>query len=746
MSQGRIFRPFRESPIFWSMGRVFGNKVRPSYYSQTSREPCLSRSARTIPQDLSNHPGAARSHPLQYRPEIDGLRALAVVPVILFHAGFQQFSGGFTGVDVFFVISGYLIAGRIMSDHRSGRFSLADFFERRARRILPAMMVVLLVCLPAAWSWLLPHEMVNLSQSLLAVMGLVSNVLFWMRSGYFDPANETAPLIHTWSLSVEEQFYLIFPLLMMLGWRVRFTTMLGAAIALLMCSLALAVSLTTSHPVAAFYSLPTRAWELLVGAVAAILLSRTGKDAENIAGKSAGAAAMAGIALIVAATATFDDGTPFPGIAALVPVSGALMVIVFASDRTLVGRVLSSPPLVGLGLISYGAYLWHQPIFAFARLRLMREPSSAEYLLLATLAVVCAAASWRYVETPFRDRRRVSRVALMASVVVGGSAVLAFSAASLAARGFPERISTDAMTILEEASADDARRDTCHFSGAELPLPGGACIIGDDSTVVGALLGDSHAAALSGPLATALHHRGLGLRSLTYSSCPPATGLYRVEDPASRCDEFNEMAAEHVLADPKMRFVVLAARWTLYLEKRRFDDGAGGLEPGGDVSVDEIRDGRRVRNPEDRRRSLVKARYADAIRRFVEAGKTVILVYPIPEAGHDVPVHLARAAMLNMHMGGPALTTSWKRSIERNKEVTELFDSLADSPQLLRIRPGEVFCNAQTPGRCLTHEGGRLYYVDSHHLSELGASMVIGPIVERISRDSRSGNARSTQR
>lgn len=661
---------------------------------------------------------------------------MAVISVMLFHAGFGAFSGGFTGVDVFFVISGYLIADRIISDRLSGKFAVRDFFERRARRILPAMLLMMLTCLPLAWAWLLPGELHRFSQSLLATIGLSSNVLFWLRSGYFDAANETVPLIHTWSLSVEEQFYLLFPFMMILGWRARSARMWVWTTALALVSLMSAQWLTLAYPAAAFYSLPARAWEILIGASAAMVLRQVpSKDwSKNLAEPMS----LSGIALMTTAVFAFDEGTPFPGAAAMVPTTGALLIIVFATSRTLVGRALSARPLVGLGLISYGAYLWHQPIFAFARLRLMRELSTAEYLQLMALALIVAWASWRYVETPFRDRRRTPVRMLAGSASVCGGVVLAFGAAGLGTRGFPERMPAAAMDVLMSADVGARRRDGCHFSAADLPTPGTACIIGDERALVGALLGDSHAAALSGPLSRALHRRGLGMLSLSYSSCPPAPGLYRVEDRASRCDEFNDLVTAEVLSDPGIRYVVLAARWTLYIEKRRFDDGEGGAEPGGPVSVDEVRDGRKLRNREAQRRSLVKARYADAIRRYMAAGKTVVLVYPVPEAGHDVPAYLARTTMLGTGVGQMELTTSWPRFVERNKQAIELFDSLDGGENLRRVRPADVLCNTRIPGRCLTHEGTRVYYTDTHHLSDLGASMVIEPIMEVLTRGTRS--------
>jgi peptidoglycan/LPS O-acetylase OafA/YrhL len=212
---------------------------------------------------------------MDYRREIDGLRALAVLPVILFHAGFDSFSGGFVGVDVFFVISGYLITTIILAELEQGKFSIVNFYERRARRILPALFLVMLVCLPFAWLWLLPIDMKDFSRSLIAVSVFVSNILFWRESGYFDTATELKPLLHTWSLAVEEQFYVVFPLLLILLWRLGRRWILVTLGLAFFASLALSEWATYANRSAAFYLLPTRGWELLLGAFAAFYLSKS---------------------------------------------------------------------------------------------------------------------------------------------------------------------------------------------------------------------------------------------------------------------------------------------------------------------------------------------------------------------------------------------------------------------------------------------------------------------------------------
>jgi peptidoglycan/LPS O-acetylase OafA/YrhL len=356
---------------------------------------------------------------MEYRREIDGLRALAVLPVILFHAGFETFNGGFVGVDVFFVISGYLITTIILAELEKGKFSITNFYERRARRILPALFLVMMVCIPFAWFWLLPSDIIDFSQSLVAVSIFASNVLFWRESGYFDAAVELKPLLHTWSLAVEEQYYVIFPILLMFVWKLGKRWTLVTLGLLFVSSLAVAQWAAYAEPAAGFYLLPTRGWELLMGAFAAFYLSESnGRDFGRFAGELCG---WLGVALILYAVLTYNKATPFPGLYALVPTLGTLLIILFATQQTTVGRCVGNKVFVGIGMISYSAYLWHQPLFAFMRHKSLTEPSHASFLMLSLLTFGLAYLSWKFVEAPFRNRKTVSRNGVFAFALLGSS-------------------------------------------------------------------------------------------------------------------------------------------------------------------------------------------------------------------------------------------------------------------------------------------------------------------------------------
>ncbi len=337
---------------------------------------------------------------MKYRAEIDGLRAVAVIPVILFHAGLTAFGGGYVGVDVFFVISGYLITSIIIGEIELGKFSLAKFYERRARRILPALIFVVVACFPPAWFLFLSSDFFDFSASALAVATFWSNFFFWQQSGYFAPAAELQPLLHTWSLAVEEQFYILFPLFLMASWRFGKRSTLSLLALGFIVSLAAAQWGAYNSPEATFFLLPTRAWELLLGSFVAFLLHknevRTPQWLNN-------ALSALGLIAILYAVFTFDEYTPFPSLFGLAPTIGAVLIIVFALPGTLVNSLLSSKLFVGIGLISYSLYLWHQPIFAFARYSVL-ELTAFQILTAIVVTIGAALVSYFLVEKPFRYR------------------------------------------------------------------------------------------------------------------------------------------------------------------------------------------------------------------------------------------------------------------------------------------------------------------------------------------------------
>ena len=361
---------------------------------------------------------------MKYRREIDGLRTVAVLPVILFHAGFEAFQGGFVGVDVFFVISGYLITTIILCDINKKKFSIVTFYERRARRILPALFFVMLCCLPFAWLFLLPSHLKDFSQSLIAVSVFLSNILFWRESGYFGAASELKPLLHTWSLAVEEQYYVLFPLFLMALWKLGKRWIFGALMAVSALSLAAAQWGAYHKPFAAFFLLPTRVWELGIGALIAFYFFYKSEHANfiKLRKNTSEILGAVGLFLICYAIFSFDKNTPFPSFYALIPTVGAGLIIIFSTPDTVVGRFLGIKPIVGIGLLSYSAYLWHQPLFVFVRHVSLTEPNTVLLLVLSVTSILLAYPTWRFVENPFRNKTVIRRRSLFFFAVLGSVA------------------------------------------------------------------------------------------------------------------------------------------------------------------------------------------------------------------------------------------------------------------------------------------------------------------------------------
>ncbi len=352
---------------------------------------------------------------MKYRPEIDGLRAIAILPVIFFHAGFDGFSGGYIGVDIFYVISGYLITSLILSEKDCGTFKLANFYERRARRILPALFFVMAICMPFAWALLLPQDLKAFSESIVAVVTFVSNIFFWRTSGYFEQASELKPLLHTWSLSVEEQFYLFFPLLLLALWRFGKQKITFALVTIFFASLTFAHLDSKHNPNAAFFLLPTRVWELLVGAFIPFYFQRAKVKFHNLYANEF--ASLIGFSLIIFSIAKFDSAIPYPSLYTLAPTLGAALIIIYGQSNTTIGRLLSTTPFTFIGLLSYSTYLWHQPLFAFARRA--TQPTTFELAALCAISVLLAYISWKFIETPFRQKVKFNQKQIFTYSILG---------------------------------------------------------------------------------------------------------------------------------------------------------------------------------------------------------------------------------------------------------------------------------------------------------------------------------------
>jgi len=501
------------------------------------------------PASRPGSPGAARG--AAYRPDIDGLRAVAVLSVVLYHAGFSPISGGFVGVDIFFVISGYVISKSLLADLEGGRFSISGFYERRVRRIFPALFVTMILSTVAALVLLLPSYLLEFSKSLASSALFVSNFYFWKHSGYFENGANLRPLLHLWSLSVEEQFYVFAPLTLFVIHRFLQRRWALALAPVALASLALSVYATKVGPTANFFLLPTRAWELLIGALLALRPPpplRSGAGGEVLA--------LAGAGLIVWPLLAYSPATPFPGLAALAPCAGAAALIYVGSGpSSLTTRLLSLPPFVGVGLISYSLYLAHWPLVSFFTYCNLRPPRPAEGLLIVGASIILAVLSWRFVEQPFRTRRFAPpRPVLLA----GGAAAMGLAAGLgglvLAAHGLPGRFP-------RLADSPEARPpDPCFLVDDADPARWNptTCIITHAGTAPALLWGDSFAAHYAPGVKAYAASIPYSVIEYAAAGCPPVLTYSAYDRP--NCHRFNENALAIIRARG-VKTVVLAARW-----------------------------------------------------------------------------------------------------------------------------------------------------------------------------------------
>ncbi|HUQ89756.1 MAG TPA: acyltransferase family protein [Vicinamibacterales bacterium] len=667
--------------------------------------------------------GARIDHRLPYRPEVDGLRAVAVLPVILFHAGFAAFSGGYVGVDVFFVISGYLITSIILTEKAAGTFTIAGFYERRARRILPALFLVVAVCVPIAWRVLPQGEWRSFSRSVAALSVFASNILFWRETGYFDTATEMKPLIHTWSLAVEEQYYVIYPLFLTLAWRLGLRWIVAILATAAIISLAAAQIVVSQMPAAAFYLLPTRGWELAVGALAAMFLWR--RDPITTATHQLMSAL--GLALIGYSVFAFSRSTPFPSLYALLPTVGAGLIIVFATAHTVVGRVLGSKPLVAIGLISYSAYLWHQPLFAFARHAQPSGVSPAQLASLAALSLLLAYLSWRFVEQPFRNPRRVARRGVMAMAIAGTLSLALIAVAAQYVQ--PPKKSLDDMQV---AATKLRTVRPCALDDLPAALHPNCRVFGATTVPSLLLTGDSHAEALQFALEEALLARGQSAYSFTVGGCTPIKDVaLNAAAVFAPCLEMNRYIADRFLQKNRMETIVLMSRWTAHWLGAPFDNREGGIEPrlfaGSEGAVlTGVVAGARTTD-----KTAIAQLYRDGLDALASHSQ-VVLVYPVPEAGWHVPSVIADAYTRRIPITPDLASVSSATFTQRNAAIHALFDSVATP--LIRIKPERMFCDTTVAGRCVTQQAGVPFYYDDDHLSDVGARLVVAEILRAIDR------------
>jgi peptidoglycan/LPS O-acetylase OafA/YrhL len=654
-------------------------------------------------------PGYIKSD-TSYRPDIDGIRALAILSVVLYHSGVGFMPGGFTGVDVFFVISGYLIGGHIFSELQSGRFSYLRFYHRRAKRILPAFYLVLAFTLVAGCFLLSPTEMRELGRSAFAATMSASNLVFWHFSGYFDTKSEFNPLLMTWSLGVEEQFYLVVPLCMALLTRLRRNWLWPAILAGCLLSFALAFWALPRYPTLVFYMLPPRAWEL--GAGVALAVAEIRRKSSSLPASAAQVLGFAGLVLMVAPMLLLNVHTPFPGLAALPSVLGTTMVMA-APASWINRRVLTLAPLVFVGRVSYSFYLWHWPLLAFLRIALGDTAPLAASLLAILAAFGLATLSFYFVEQPCRRSGMAPRPLLFRYAMLS-TAVLLACAAMWSLSDFTRRNSAVAR---EDFAALVPRVDPCLVGHDKLPTSS-SCYGTNDSSPKVALWGDSHAESLASALRSMATAQGFGFVQIGKTTCLPMVGAAMFIPPAplsaGECLKFNQSALDLLVSDQRIRIVVLAGVWRDPAHHDRWVTEETGNEP-----IDFTPDLARIAF----QRSL-----RDTIQRLETAGKQIVVVDDVPLIPFDpimrfrtehIPLRNWLAARLGYTYGGGSVETFVPDELAN----TDLDRALSGVPNITRFNPSLRICSDGQ--RCIYQEGDHLLFYDESHLNGFGSSYAL---------------------
>ncbi len=630
---------------------------------------------------------------LDYRPDIDGLRAIAVSTVVLYHAGISGFSGGFVGVDIFFVISGFLITGIVWSELGKGSFSLQDFYVRRIRRIFPALFAVLFFCSIAAFLLLTPQDLEAFGKSLNATVSFYSNFHWVKNTNYFDGPAIEKPLLHTWSLSVEEQFYAVWPLaLLFLSRTVPARRIPYVVLGLAILSLAFAENNLSGPKNDAFYLPWWRAWELLLGALLALtpLTLRPGRLSAALAG--------AGLAMIALAVALYSSSTRFPGISALLPCVGAALLIVSGGSSNPFSRILAIAPIRHIGLISYSLYLIHWPLFAFSHLVIGPELSLPLRLSLIFSSVALAHLSWRFVETPFRKAGFPKLQVFGAAAAAMGCLLLAGLSIDQSG-GFPFRVNSKVLRF--EAEGMNSSNYCRQIDLKE--IVGDTCELGERRAGEGhggsydfVLWGDSHAGNFGPAVNILARTQKLSGLMLWKPGCHPFIG-----DPHAKykCGKFNASVARWLASHP-VKLAILAGRWQ--------------------TEANHIREYIAQKDPSENLGGLAKT-----LDFLASQHVSVSVIDQVPEFPRDVKSCVVRAAYYGRDITSCAVQDA-ARFEERHQVLDGYFRFLRQRYSFSLASAADAICKH---GVCNAMDGDDILMRDSNHMTERG-SMYIMPYLD----------------
>jgi len=704
---------------------------------------------------------------MKYRPDIDGLRAVAVLSVLFYHAGLNLFSGGFIGVDVFFVISGFLITKKIADEIRANVFSLTRFYERRIRRIFPALFTITIFTLMVG-AWLFDAgSYLELGKSANATTLFRSNIHFWTQSGYFEKPSTLKPLLHMWSLSVEEQFYFFLPLLMILLF--RFFRKRLIVILTILCGLffGLNIFVLNQDPSAAFFLAHLRAWELLVGSLIALKSVRLKPHLYNIL-------SLLGIFMILISVVFYSDETPFPGLAAGVPVIGAALIIYSGIfGNSFIGKILSTKPFVFIGKISYSLYLWHWPLIVFGKYYLIREFTALEILVWVGITFGAAILSWKFIETPFRSKIFLKRDQIFKLAGIAMGFTLVFGYAINHYEGFPMRFESTQEIMVQDSNNVNKESQVNNKSTLEKILPNSGnlykespadlepskkvvfqysdwnaeweqwkncsrqkedvseirnlifCMLGDsDQTPTFIVWGDSHAIAFATAINIAAGASGESGYIFAKHGCLPLLGIDRDNEFRGQCYKFNNTVIEYLKKHKEIKTIILIGRWSLYADGKRYK-----TEEGDSITLIDL-DGRTNQNRSNAK--LFKLGLNRMVYALTKLNRKIVIVSGVPEVGYHVPTAFSAAKRNNRDLN-EIIGPTYEEFLIRNKIVISVLDNIEKNyTDILMLDPSKILCDKQA---CKIIVDGKPLYMDDDHLSTFGSfyiSDIFDPVFETM--------------
>jgi len=666
---------------------------------------------------------------ITYRPELDGLRAIAVGAVILYHAqirffDFKLFTGGFIGVDIFFVISGYLITSIILKELiLSGTFSFKNFYERRIRRILPALLFVMLISIPFAWIYLFPVSFIDFSKSILYSIGFSSNFYFhYSGQIYGDESGLYKPFLHTWSLSVEEQFYIIFPLVLLITFKYFRKYLLTILVISLFISLQIADWGSKNYSSATFYFFYTRIWELLAGSILAyfeiIKGQRVKKKKYNFIFQSLG------LILIGHSIIFFNDKMFHPSFYTLSPIIGTCFIIWFSNKDELITKILSTKLFVGIGLISYSLYLWHYPIFVFARIIEFTQGSFSKKLLLVMILFIISIFTYFFIERPARNKNNNSKT-IISLILVSISVLLIVNFISLKTKGYENRSPEILIKNSSKKPFILLRDEDGNFCYQKIDR----CKFNTSSNKKVYIIGDSHMGSLAFDLKKRLINKNYQFITSTLGWCLFYPGMNQIVEKTQKISEtcndnyFKEI--KQILSNEENSIIIFGGRLPLYLTDNFFNNEEGGIE-GHKLGF--------TYAPSDassKYNSIEESLRNEVL--LLSKKNKIILVYPIPEAGWNVRKKIFISYNNNFFKKNNLndLTTSYPVYKNRTKSSFMLLDSITGN-NIYRVYPHQLFCDNIFKNRCMNHNGKDIFYVDDDHPSIKGAELINDLIMNKI--------------